>query len=134
LICHFSDFSKDAPKDGTLAQLLSGYCGETINSTISRLYRKADFDLERASRGIVFLDGMHKIGENQGLSKVEQQQVLREIMQIVEGSVPVDVTRAGSTSSDREVLNTANMFFICFGVFEAEEQVAIFYQFSVSDE
>jgi len=102
---------------------LSGYCGETINSTISRLYRKADFDLERASRGIVFLDGMHKIGENQGLSKIEQQQVLKEVMQIVEGQVPVDVTRAGSSSMDREVLNTANMFFVCFGVFEAEEQL-----------
>ena len=66
---------------------------------------------------------MHKIGENQGLSKVEQQQVLREILQIVEGSVPVDVTRAGSTSMDREILKTSNMFFICFGVFEAEEQL-----------
>ena len=104
-----------------MAQLLSGYCGETINSTISRLYRKADFDLDRASRGLVFLDGMHKIGENQGLSKVEQQQVLREVMQIVEGQVPVDVTRAGSASM--EVLNTSNMFFVCFGVFEAEEQL-----------
>lgn len=119
----FSDFNKRELKDGTLAQLLSGYCGETINSTISRLYRKADFDLERASRGIVFLDGMHKIGENQGLSKLEQQQVLREILQIVEGSVPVDVTRAGSSSMDREILKTSNMFFICFGVFEAEEQL-----------
>ena len=106
-----------------MAQLLSGYCGETINSTISRLYRKADFDLERASRGVVFLDGMHKIGENQGLSKIEQQQVLREILQIVEGQVQVDVTRAGSLSMDREVLNTSSMFFICFGVFEAEEQL-----------
>lgn len=119
----FSDFNKREPKDGTLAQLLSGYCGETINSTISRLYRKADFDLDRASRGIVFLDGMHKIGENQGLSKIEQQQVLKEIMQIVEGQVQVDVTRAGSLSMDREVLNTSSMFFICFGVFEAEEQL-----------
>jgi len=119
----FSEFDKREPKDGTLAQLLSGYCGETINSTISRLYRKADFDLERASRGIVFLDGMHKIGENQGLTKLEQQQVLREILQIVEGATPIDVTRAGSSSHEREILNTSNMFFICFGVFEAEEQL-----------
>ena len=119
----FSEFDKREPKDGSLAQLLSGYCGETINSMISRLYRKADFDLERASRGIVFLDGMHKIGENQGLSKLEQQQVLREILQIVEGATPIDVTRAGSSSHEREILNTSNMFFICFGVFEAEEQL-----------
>ena len=121
--CFCSDFDKNQPKDGTLAQLLSGYCGETINSTISRLYRKADFDLDKASRGIVFLDGMQKIGQNQGLSKREQQQVLREILQIVEGTTPIDVTRAGSTSIDREVLDTSKMFFICFGVFEAEEQL-----------
>jgi hypothetical protein len=66
---------------------------------------------------------MHKIGENQGLSKMEQQQVLKEILQIIEGQVQVDVTRAGSTSMDREVLNTSSMFFVCFGVFEAEEQL-----------
>jgi hypothetical protein len=66
---------------------------------------------------------MHKIGENQGLSKMEQQQVLKEILQIIEGQVQVDVTRAGSSSMDREVLNTSSMFFVCFGVFEAEEQL-----------
>ena len=59
----------------------------------------------------------------QGLSKLEQQQVLREILQIVEGSTPIDVTRAGSSSLEREILDTSNMFFICFGVFEAEEQL-----------
>ena len=50
---------------------------ETINSVISKLFRKAEFDLEKAQRGIIFLDGMDKIGENVvSLSEIARKQVI----------------------------------------------------------
>jgi hypothetical protein len=48
---------------------------ETINSVISKLYRKADFDLSKAQRGVIFLDGMDKIGSNQNTSEIAHKQV-----------------------------------------------------------
>ena len=62
---------------GSLVELMSG-CDEnkeTINSVISKLYRKADFDLSKAQRGVIFLDGMDKIGSNQNTSEIAQKQV-----------------------------------------------------------
>lgn len=113
---------QDAGRRGSLTQLLSGYTAttETINSVISKLYRKADFDLTRAGRGIVFLDGMDKIGSNgTNATKAANKQVLQEILKIIDGST-VDVTRAGST--DNEELDTSNLFFVCFGVFDDESK------------
>ena len=62
---------------GSLVELMSG-CDEnkeTINSVISKLYRKADFDLSKAQRGVIFLDGMDKIGSNQNTCEIAQKQV-----------------------------------------------------------
>ena len=48
---------------------------ETINSVIAKLYRKSEFDLAKAQRGIIFLDGMDRIGQNANISEYAQQQV-----------------------------------------------------------
>ena len=48
---------------------------ETINSVIAKLYRKSEFDLDKAQRGIIFLDGMDRIGQNANISEYAQQQV-----------------------------------------------------------
>ena len=48
---------------------------ETINSVITKLYRKAEFDLAKAQRGIIFLDGMDKIGNNANISELGRRQV-----------------------------------------------------------
>ena len=56
---------------------------ETINSVISKLYRKADFDLSKAQRGVIFLDGMDKIGSNQNTSEIAQKQVSFVISQLL---------------------------------------------------
>lgn len=48
---------------------------ETINSVISKLYRKAEFNLPKAQRAIIFLDGMDKIGENANISETAKKQV-----------------------------------------------------------
>ena len=48
---------------------------ETINSVISKLYRKAEFNLPKAQRGIIFLDGMDKIGANVNITEFAKKQV-----------------------------------------------------------
>ena len=62
---------------GSLTMLLEGFKDnkETINSVITKLYRKADFDLAKAQRGIIFLDGMDKIGDNANISEFAKRQV-----------------------------------------------------------
>jgi len=112
-----SDRKKFFERRGSLTMLMEG-CNdnkETINSVITKLYRKAEFDLAKAQRGIIFLDGMDKIGNNANISELGRRQVLKEILNVLDGN-SVDVTRAGSTAS--EYLDTSQIFFVCFGNFE----------------
>merc|ERR1719219_2632770 len=102
---------------GSLTMLMEG-CDEnkeTINSVISKLYRKAEFNLRKAQRGIIFLDGMDKIGANVNITEFAKKQVLREILEVLDGKI-IDVTRAGST--ENESIDTSQIFFVCFGNFE----------------
>lgn len=63
---------------GSLTYLMEGYTDnmETINSVIAKLYKKADFVLSKAQRGIIFLDGMDRIGMNTNCSDLAKRQVL----------------------------------------------------------
>ena len=72
-----SDRKKFFERRGSLTMLMEG-CNdnkETINSVITKLYRKAEFDLAKAQRGIIFLDGMDKIGNNANISELGRRQV-----------------------------------------------------------
>ena len=72
-----SGTKKFLERRGSLTMLMEG-CNdnkETINSVITKLYRKADFDLAKAQRGIIFLDGMDKIGNNAIISELGRRQV-----------------------------------------------------------
>ena len=70
---------------GSLTMLLEGFKDnkETINSVITKLYRKADFDLAKAQRGIIFLDGMDKIGDNANISEFAKRQVCMKFYRYV---------------------------------------------------
>lgn len=67
-----------ANRRGSLTYLMEGYTDnhETINSVIAKLYKKADFVLSKAQRGIIFLDGMDKIGLNTSCSDLAKKQVI----------------------------------------------------------
>ena len=67
----------DNQRRGSLNELLQGLHEnkETINSVISKLYRKAEFERDKAQRAIIFLDGMDKIGQNVSISEVARKQV-----------------------------------------------------------
>lgn len=109
---------------------------------ISRLYRKAEFDLAKAQRGIVLLDGMDRIGENAIMTSLDPKKqqtvkklIYRDISKIIEGT-KIDVSRAkflgetteaGPSSNEGqpvdhddagEVFDTSMLFFVCFGVSE----------------
>ena len=67
----------DNQRRGSLHELLLGLNEnkETINSVISKLYRKAEFETDKAQRAIIFLDGMDKIGQNISISELARKQV-----------------------------------------------------------
>ena len=88
--------------------------GESVNSVISKLYKKADFDLKKAQRGIVFLDGMDKIGmagcplsADRRIRESVSHQVFKEILQIVEGT-KIDVSRLKSEAGEPETSSAAD--------------------------
>ena len=62
---------------GSLNELLQGLNEnkETINSVISKLYRKAEFETNKAQRAIIFLDGMDKIGQDVNITELARKQV-----------------------------------------------------------
>ena len=79
--------SKELPDDrkGALAQLMSGYEGETIFHMVPKLLKKTDYDLELAKRGIVFLDNMDRVGLNSDCGDSPEgviKETLAEIFQV----------------------------------------------------
>ena len=91
------------------------------------MFRKADFDLENAQRGIVLLDGLDNIGMNAIDCSLDarsqervREQIHSDITKIIEGT-KVDVSRASLDSKDNEesssdIFDTSKLFFVCFGV------------------
>ena len=71
-------------RKGSLAQLLSGYVGETIRDMVPKLLKKADYDIDLAERGIVFLDNMDRVGLNSDRGHVPAavKDALAEIFQV----------------------------------------------------
>ena len=122
---------------GLLNLLLSDSVGETINSVVTKLYKKSDFDLDRAQRGVVFLDGLDKLCINTDRNGDEnaKKQVFEEIFKVVSGTM-INVSRLvdrGMSVEDAaktlfkdenqvnnfencgEFLDTSSMFFVGFG-------------------
>merc|ERR1719414_2851078 len=80
---------------GLLSLLLSGEeAGETINTVVTKLYKKSEFDLDRAQRGVVFLDGLDKLCNNTDRNGDEnaKKQVFEEIFKVVSGTM-INVSR-----------------------------------------
>ena len=99
----------------------AGYVGEDIESILTRLLQAADYDVEAAQRGIVFIDEIDKIAKKKNSSQrdVSGESVQQGMLKLLEGSdveVPV-----GATSKNAMVplttVNTRNILFICGGAF-----------------
>jgi ATP-dependent Clp protease ATP-binding subunit ClpX len=102
----------------------AGYVGEDVENILTKLLQSADGDVERAQRGIVFIDEVDKIarmGENRSITRdVSGEGVQQALLKIIEGSV-VNITPKGGRkhpNQDFVQIDTTDILFVCGGAFD----------------
>ena len=106
----------------------AGYVGEDVESLLTRLLQEADYNQERAERGIVFIDEIDKIarkGDNPSITRdVSGEGVQQALLKLLEGSVVNVPPQGGRKHPEQEFIhmNTQNILFICGGAFEGIER------------
>lgn len=106
----------------------AGYVGEDIESILTRLLQAADYDVEAAQRGIVFIDEIDKIarkGDNPSITRdVSGEGVQQGLLKLLEGSIVNVPPQGGRKHPDQKMIavNTQNILFICGGAFDGIEK------------
>ena len=107
----------------------AGYVGEDVENIITKLLLAADGDVQKAERGIVFIDEIDKIarmGENRSITRdVSGEGVQQALLKIIEGSTINIPPKGGRKHPNQDFIqiDTSNILFICGGAFDGLEEI-----------
>lgn len=107
----------------------AGYVGEDVESILSRLLQSANYDVDQAEKGIVFIDEIDKVGrksDNPSITRdVSGEGVQQALLKLLEGAEVLVPPQGGRKHPDQKMvkINTQNILFICGGAFEGIDKM-----------